>query len=282
MNASMNAPKTLTTQLVEKVWGRTQLPPPFIAPDGQRIGEIWFEPPVELPEILAKYLFTSEKLSVQVHPSAEQALAGEAGKEECWLVLEAEPDARLAIGFKDAINAQDMRAAALDGSIEHLLEWHSVKAGDFFHLTPGTVHAIGPGLSLVEIQQNSDTTFRLFDYGRPRELHLDRAIDVALGMPYSDNCKGHIGNGSSCLLDGAYFRLDRIVGAPDQGTVVAFDGPLLVMPLDGEIGLAASQTTPVSGQQSVPLLAGDCAYAPSISALDFVNSKVALLVRPNG
>ncbi len=260
----------LRTRMVEKVWGRANLPAPFAAPDGQKIGEIWFEPPPQLPSLLAKYLFTSEKLSVQVHPSAAQALAGEEGKEECWLVLDAEPDARLAIGFKEPISGDEMRSAALDGSIEQLLKWHPVKAGDFFHLTPGTVHAIGPGLSLVEIQQNSDTTFRLFDYGRPRELHLDRAIEVAQGTIYPDASKGHIATGSSCLLDGEHFRLDRIVGSPTAAEYAAFDGPLLVMPLDGSIKLDDSMVE-----------AGDCAYAPSINALDFAQSQVTLLIRPN-
>ena len=260
----------LPTLMVQKVWGCDFLPAPFAAPNGQKIGEIWFEPPPQLPSLLAKYLFTSEKLSVQVHPSAAQALAGEEGKEECWLVLDAKPDARLAIGFKQPISAGEMRSAALDGSIEQLLEWHPVKAGDFFHLMPGTVHAIGPGLSLVEIQQNSDTTFRLFDYGRPRALHLDRAIQVAQGSIYPEACKGRIADGSSCLLDGEHFRLDRIVGKPSAAEYAAFDGPVLVMPLEGSIDLGGAKVE-----------AGGCAYAPTIHAADFAHSQIALLVRPN-
>ena len=271
MNAmTPSVAKVLPTRLVEKVWGRDSLPAPFTAPKAKRIGEIWFEPPPELPSLLAKYLFTSEKLSVQVHPSAAQALEGEEGKEECWLVLDAEPDARLAVGFKEPISGDDMRAAAMDGSIEQLLEWYPVQAGDFFHLTPGTVHAIGPGLSLVEIQQNSDTTFRLFDYGRPRELHLDRAIEVAEGLPYPAGRRGKIADGSSCLLDGEYFRLDRIVGAPNTAEMQAYSGPLLVMPLSGSVGVAG---------EALP--SGECAYAPRIDALDFSNSAITLLVRPN-
>jgi mannose-6-phosphate isomerase len=271
MNAHGSAAgKILPTRMVEKVWGSEALPAPFAAPAGKRIGEIWFEPPPQLPSLLAKYLFTSEKLSVQVHPSAAQAQAGEEGKEECWLVLDAQPDARLAIGFREPISGDDMRAAALDGSIEQLLEWHPVKAGDFFHLTPGTVHAIGPGLSLVEIQQNSNTTFRLFDYGRPRELHLDRAIDVAEGTRFRSASRGRISEGSSCLLDGQYFRLDRIIGKPSASEHKAFDGALLVMPLAGTVGM--------DGETVLP---GACAYAPSISALNFDKAEITLLVRPN-
>ncbi|MEE4204979.1 MAG: class I mannose-6-phosphate isomerase, partial [Erythrobacter sp.] len=129
--------------MVEKVWGRNDLPSPFAAPEGKRIGEIWFEPPPELPQVLVKYLFTSEKLSVQVHPSDADALPGEAGKEECWLVLDAEPGASLAIGFREEVPPERIEASARDGSIEDLLEWHPASAGDLFYLPAGTVHAIG-------------------------------------------------------------------------------------------------------------------------------------------
>ncbi len=172
--------RQLPTRMVAKVWGRDHLPVPFVAPAGERIGEIWFEPPPELPQVLVKYLFTSEKLSVQVHPSDAQALAGEAGKEECWLVLDAEPDARLAIGFVRAVTAEEIAAAAQDGTIEELLAWHPARAGDLFYLPAGTVHAIGPGLSLVEVQQNSDTTFRgtvrIFVCGRAVEHYAAMAL----------------------------------------------------------------------------------------------------------
>src|SRR6187200_910996 len=109
----------LTTKTVEKPWGKDTLPAPFTAPDGKRIGEIWFEPPEQLPQLLVKYIFTSEKLSVQVHPSDAQTLAageGQQGKEECWLVIDAEPGATLGIGFGGEVSAEAMRHAALDGS----------------------------------------------------------------------------------------------------------------------------------------------------------------------
>ena len=106
----------LTTRSVEKPWGKDVLPAPFTAPEGQRIGEIWFVPPADLPSLLIKYIFTSEKLSVQVHPSDEQALAsgeteatGYGGKEECWLVIDAEPGATLGVGFAGNIDAGTMR-----------------------------------------------------------------------------------------------------------------------------------------------------------------------------
>ena len=149
----------LPTREVEKVWGRDRLPAPFAAPDGKRIGEIWFEPPEDLPELLVKYIFTSEKLSIQTHPDDDQSEAmgkGRQGKSECWYVIDAEPGATLGVGFADHVDADAMRAAALDGSIEDMLVWHEVKAGDFFYIPANTVHAIGAGVSLIEVQQNSD------------------------------------------------------------------------------------------------------------------------------
>jgi len=264
----MTAARQLPTRLVEKVWGRDSLPAPFAAPAGQRIGEIWFEPPPEHLDLLVKYLFTSEKLSVQVHPSDDNALTGEAGKEECWLVLDAEPGATLAIGFDEAIEPDAMAAAARDGSIEQLLTWHKVQAGDLFYLPAGTVHAIGPGLSLVEVQQNSDTTFRLFDYGRPRELHLERAIEVAQGTPYGAEHRGTVAERGTTLIDGAHFRLDRIEGAPDAQTRAAYAGGLLVLPLAGEVRSDNAQAG-----------AGECLYAPSLDVLDFTDAQVTLLTR---
>lgn len=171
--------------MVAMLRGRERLPAPFVAPEGERIGEIWFEPSPELPHVLVRYLCTSEKLSVQVHPSDANALPGEAGKEEGWLVLDAEPDATLAIGISRELTAEAIAAAAQDGPIEQLMTWHPARAGVLFYLPAGTVHAIGPGLALVEVQQASDTTFRLYDYGRPRDLHLERGLAVAQGVLYA-------------------------------------------------------------------------------------------------
>lgn len=268
----MGSVRQIPTRMVEKVWGRTALPDPFAAPADTRIGEIWFEPPPELPQLLVKYLFTSEKLSVQVHPSDTNALPGETGKEECWLVLDAQAGAKLAIGFDEEITSQQIEAAARDGSIEELLTWHDAKAGDVYFLPAGTVHAIGPGLALVEVQQNSDTTFRLYDYGRPRELHLDRALAVADGAPYNPKHMGTAAQRGQNLIDGAYFRLDRIEGAPDKATMQAYDGALLALPLSGEL-----RGCDGTGHAA----AGECLYAENIGALDFSDAGVTLLTRPS-
>ena len=266
----MTPVRQLSTRMVAKVWGRDHLPAPFAAPQGERIGEIWFEPPPELPQVLVKYLFTSEKLSVQVHPSDAEAQPDEAGKEECWLVLDAEPDARLAIGFERAVTPQEIEVAALDGTIESLLTWHRAQPGDLFYLPAGTVHAIGPGLSLVEVQQNSDTTFRLYDYGRPRELHLERGLAVAQGVPYGQEHRGSVATRGQVLVDGPHFRLDRLEGGPDAATHAAFAGAMLALPLAGEV---------VSQDGAARAGAGECLYAGSLGSLDFSDAEVTLLVR---
>lgn len=244
----------LPVRMVERPWGRTSLPAPFIAPPGQRIGEIWFEPPAALDALLVKYIFTSEALSVQVHPSDAQAPQGHRGKEECWLILNAEPGAKLGIGFSAEIGADALREAARDGSIEQLLTWHPVSAGDFFYIPAGTVHAIGAGIGLIEVQQNSDITYRLYDYGRPRELHLQAGMAVARGEPYPAGLHRRLaGTGRATLVDGPHFRLDRLDGAPDAETLARYAGPLLVIPLDGAADVAGCK---VAG--------GECALAASL------------------
>ncbi|GGD86532.1 mannose-6-phosphate isomerase [Tsuneonella deserti] len=252
--------RLLTTKSVAKPWGQDRLPPPFTAPAGERIGEIWFEPPPELPQLLVKYLFTSEKLSVQVHPSDAQAPAGSRGKEECWLVLTAEPGAQLGVGFRHEVSPGEMRKAALDGTIEQMLEWRDVQPGDFVYLTAGTVHAIGAGLSLIEVQQNSDITYRLYDYGRPRELHLDEAVAVAHGRPHDASLRRHLPKrGEVSLVEGPHFRLDRLDGAPGDAAMARYDDrPLLVIPVDAPVTL---------GGETVP--PGGCALADNLAAVRF-------------
>ena len=175
----MSAARVLPTRMVAKVWGCDVLPAPFAAPPGERIGEIWFEPPPELPQVLVKYLFTSEKLSVQVHPSDATARSGEAGKEECWLVLDAEPDARLAIGFDREVTREEMEAAARDGTIESLLTWHPARPGVELDLGYGyNIDAVVHAAAKFEDKQNNPGVryvFRLED-GAPVAL-TDQQID---------------------------------------------------------------------------------------------------------
>jgi mannose-6-phosphate isomerase len=208
----------LATHRVEKPWGRHTLYPGFADPakDGEPIGEVWFQTPGNsTPDLLIKYLFTSEKLSVQVHPNDEQAQAVglPRGKDECWIILDAQPDSTIALGTKQPYTREELRAGALDGSIEDMLDWKPVKAGDFFYSASGTVHAIGAGITLIEVQQNSETTYRLYDYGRPRELHLDQGIAVAEPVPFVPHpMPGAVAPNRTILVEGPKFVLERWQG----------------------------------------------------------------------
>ena len=245
---------------IEKPWGRTQLPPPFEAVTGARVGEIWFPAPasVVMP-ILAKYLFTSEALSIQVHPSDEQARARglAAGKEECWYILDAEPGAMLAIGTIRPLAPEALRDAALSGEIEPLMQWHAVEPGMLFHIPPGTIHAIGGRISLIEIQQNSDVTYRLYGYGRPRDLHLEEGMAVADAKPFPPTQRTIVDPGRSArLLETPHFNLVQIVDG-DLGPLVGRSGAMLVIPLAGSALVDATRAA-----------AGECLLARPTEKLE--------------
>lgn len=209
----------LSTRIVEKPWGRTDIPAAFGDFGGRRIGEIWFEHPAgDAAPLMVKFLFTSERLSIQVHPDddAAQALGYPRGKEECWLVLDAEPDAELGVGLVRDSSVDELHRAAEAGTIERLIDWRPAQAGDFVYNSAGTIHAIGPGLTVIEVQQNIDCTFRLYDYGRPRELHLDAGLAVARTVTHSDarDCRVPAG-GTVTLVEGPKFHLVRAEGPLD-------------------------------------------------------------------
>lgn len=228
----------LETRRVEKPWGRRTLWSGFedVAADGPPVGEIWFQDPRGRdPELLVKYLFTSEKLSIQVHPgdAAARAAGHPRGKDEAWVVLAAEPHATIGIGMRDVMDRDALRASAIDGSIEDKLCWRAVKAGDVFYSPAGTVHAIGAGLTLVEIQQNVDLTYRLYDYGRPRELHLDAGIAVSDPVPYvAPHVPCPCGPGRQILADGPAFVLEHWLRS-GSGTVDGGARPVWLVPLKG-------------------------------------------------
>lgn len=181
-------PQRLPTRFLEKVWGAEDLSPWYPSTD-KKIGEVWFE--ADLP-LLVKFVFTTGRLSVQVHPDDSFARAHEnsLGKTEMWYILRADPGAQIALGFREKISAERLRESSLNGEIEGLLNWIDVEAGNAFFVPAGTVHAIGAGLAICEVQQHSDVTYRLYDYGRPRELHLDKAVQVAITEPTSAKSVG--------------------------------------------------------------------------------------------
>src|SRR5579872_6681680 len=178
-----------TVQVVRKPWGVADLHP-WSDIDGSAgpVGELWFQRTdrsAPIPALLLKLLFTSEPLSIQVHPddAFARSIGLPNGKTEAWYILTATPDARVALGLKRHLTPQQLREAIRDGSIAGLTQWRSVAKGDIIFVPAGTIHAIGAGIVLAEIQQHSDATFRLFDYGRWRQLHEDSAVAVADAGP---------------------------------------------------------------------------------------------------
>jgi mannose-6-phosphate isomerase len=233
-------PLRLLPLFKERPWGVRTLAPWFPAEQPSvPIGEAWFtvnENPVAggttlgdviaadptaalgrngrggICPLLVKFLFTSERLSVQVHPDDEYAAQhhGSLGKTEAWHVVGATPDAELGIGFRHPLARGEAIAAARSGAIENLLRWRSTAVGDTWLIPAGTVHAIGAGVTAVEIQENSDITYRLYDYGRPRELHLDHGFTVADLEPYSVNNESvAIEPGRDRLSACRYFTIER-------------------------------------------------------------------------
>jgi mannose-6-phosphate isomerase len=232
---------------VEKPWGRRDLPAPYGPTGGssEPIGEIWYEGgPPGLP-LLVKYLFTGENLSVQVHPDDSLApkLGFERGKDEAWYVVGADAGAAIGIGLEQPLSAEALRSAALDGSIERRLRWHPVRPGSSFYLRAGTIHAIGAGIALVEVQQNSDATLRLYDYGRPRALQVDEAVRAALPAPYEPPAAPRqIEPGRQSLAEGFAFVLELWTGPKERVVAASSEQPIWFIPLGGNArlgGLAA-------------------------------------------
>jgi mannose-6-phosphate isomerase len=172
-----------------KPWGVVDLRPWSNARhDDGAIGEIWYERPgrdAADPLLLLKLLFTNQPLSIQVHPddAFAHSIGLPSGKTEAWYVLSAAPDAKVALGLNRRLTPQQLREAIDDGSISDLVVWQTVSPDDVIFVPAGTIHAIGAGLVIAELQQRSDVTFRLFDHGRHRELHIESAIAVANSGP---------------------------------------------------------------------------------------------------
>ena len=197
--------RRLEPSFLEKVWGSTSLEPWFPNPT-EKTGEAWYH--FEGSPLLVKFLFTTEKLSVQVHPDDAYAGVhehGSLGKTEMWHILRADAGASVALGFKQRISPERLRESAESGEIMELLNWIPAAAGDTFFVAPGTVHALGEGLALVEVQQFSDVTYRLYDYGRDRPLHLKQSMDVA-------SCGAHPGKSAvhgSVVASCDYFTVEK-------------------------------------------------------------------------
>lgn len=238
----LSSPFRLLPGFKERIWGAPNLKRWFDTAPDATVGEAWFtaeenrtadgstlgdllrdNPQIlgnagdpshpSLCPLLVKFLFTADRLSVQVHPKDDYARRhhDSLGKTEAWFVVDAEPGATVALGFKGQISPERLRSSAASGDIERLLDWRSVKSGDIILVPAGTVHAIGAGVTICEIQENSDITYRLYDYGRPRELHLDHGCAVSDLGPYA----GWSGSSESSsertmLAECDYFRIEHL------------------------------------------------------------------------
>jgi mannose-6-phosphate isomerase len=208
---------------VPKPWGVEDLRPWSNARRGDNaIGEIWYERPGNVaanPSLLLKLLFTNQPLSIQVHPDDgfAHSMGLPNGKTEAWYVLSAAPEAKVALGLSRRLTSQQLREAIDEGSISDLIVWREVSANDVIFVPAGTIHAVGAGLVIAELQQRSDATFRLFDPGRQRELHIENAIVVADAGPAEFQVQpNQITAERKLLVTSPQFVFERIDLAPNS------------------------------------------------------------------
>jgi mannose-6-phosphate isomerase len=281
----------------ERVWGRRSLAPWYASTGTEeRVGEAWLTGPASVvdtgefagatlaevvaqrpgevlgggvdgdpddgpPEfpLLVKLLFPEEKLSVQVHPddAQAQAMGQPRGKTECWYVLEAEPGAAVALGMKPGSTPERVRAAIADGTMEDLMRWVPVAEGDMIFVDAGTVHAIGPGVVLLETQQTSDTTFRMYDYGRPRELHVEQGLRVMKAETKAGKVAPRAMEGFTRLIEQRYFTVDRYEVAAGGRVEIAADRPGCL------VGLTGAAAVEAAGAERVELVPGQAVVVPA-------------------
>lgn len=237
-------PLLLLPEFHERPWGARDLAPIYdkkVEGGGQPIGEAWLTgdackvangplrgrtvgelakefgaaltgegaPAADRFPLLIKFLFPREKLSVQVHPDDEGAkrIGQACGKTECWYVLAAEPGAQVGLGLKPGTTREELKRAIAETRAESLLNWLDLNAGDMIYVDAGTVHAIGPGSILVETQQNSDTTYRLYDYGRGRQLHVEEGLAATKEKTHAGKVRRDAS--APLLISSPCFRIEK-------------------------------------------------------------------------
>jgi len=281
------SPFLLKPKFAARIWGKLDLKPWYEETGiAEKVGEAWLTGPEcviatgplagktldeaaksfpgqlgdgEFP-LLVKMLFPSDKLSVQVHPNDEEAqkIGLPRGKTECWYVLEAEPNATVACGLKSGVTLEDVRAAIIDGTLEDKLEMVPVAVGDMVFVDAGTVHAIGPGVTLLEVQQTCDVTYRLFDYGRPRELHLDEGLAVVKLKTAAGKIEPLDKTTYTRLIETKYFVVDRIDICAGDTVEMPMDGIGCVVGLKGD---AAVNDVELTTGQAVVMPIGSAALS---------------------
>ncbi len=238
-----------SVRVVRKPWGVGDLQP-WSSVDGtvDAVGELWFERADEnapVPALLLKLLFTSEPLSIQVHPddTFARAMGMPNGKSEAWYIISAKPGSQIGVGLKHRVTPQELRASIRTGSIVELVQWRQVEKGDVVSIPAGTIHAIGAGIVLAEIQQRSDTTFRLFDYGRQRELDEDNGVAVAHAWPPRPaQTPRRLTGERTVLVASPHFVLERLDLPGGSSWALVAEAETWILVLDGHaaIGLAVA------------------------------------------
>ena len=197
---------------------------------GKKLGEVFAAAPAAMlgpgapspgSPLLMKVIFAREKLSVQVHPDDRlaQKYGQPRGKTECWYALSAKPGAQVAVGLKPGVTRDEVRAGIERGTLEQSLNLLPVRAGDMVMVDAGTVHAIWPGSILLETQQNSDITYRMYDYGRPRELHIEKSLESMRFETRAGLVPPRVLEDRTILIDAEYFRVERIPVAGSRASV---------------------------------------------------------------
>ena len=296
------APFRLKPWFSERVWGKRDLRP-WYADTGttEPVGEAWLTGPQCMVEtgpfagrtlasltpelggefaLLVKLLFPAEKLSVQVHPDDAQAQAlGETrGKTECWYVLDAQPQAGVALGLRPGVDVAAVKSAIANGTLESLVEWVPVSVGDMLFVEPGTVHAIGPGVVLLETQQTSDVTYRLYDYGRPRELHLEKGLQVIKPKTAAGMVPPRKMEGFTRLIEQKYFVVDRFDFGDVTEASISFDGPGCLVGLAGRTAVSTPEGEVVlnQGQAVVVPMGGDGVIVDTDTGVSFLRCVAPL------
>jgi mannose-6-phosphate isomerase len=211
--------------------------------------------------LLIKFLFPKEKLSVQVHPDDEgaQAMGLPNGKTECWYVARSVPGATVGLGLKNGTTREQFAKAIEEKRAEELMNWIDVKTGDMIYVDAGTIHAIAPGSILIEAQQNSDTTFRLYDYGRPRELHVEQGMRAMRETTGAGKVFRETKNGHDVLVASSCFLVERH-SATEPKSYAAQSGASSVQVL---VAVDGSGVVEAPGAQPVSFNRGESVIIPA-------------------
>jgi mannose-6-phosphate isomerase len=289
-----------SVRAMHKPWGVSDLQPwSSIDSTGAAVGELWFERAdknAPIPTLLLKLLFTSEPLSIQVHPddTFARAMGMPNGKSEAWYIISAKSGAQVGIGLKHRVTPQELRESIRNGSIVELVQWRPVAKGDVIFIPAGTIHALGAGIVLAEIQQRSDTTFRLFDYGRQRELHVDNGVAVANAWPLrSSTNPTRLTGERTVLVASRHFVLERVDLQEASSWALVAEPETWVLVLDGHaaIGLATvsigqaifaggGRTSIEVGNNGLTALIAYPAVAPADSLLQRLCEPLTQLIQP--